>query len=159
MLEVNRQIKQILLGESDIKERDANSSTEEDWELPIPDYVFPKRARLIENFYGPNAEDFHKDKLLARRIQVTKDMVTLLLLYEPSRRGNRVNWDLDKEENIPIEQPEQLAFDNNTQICPTDICIICFGESRRSASNPPPHKFPSKRRGLTSSSSHRKATG
>ncbi|OQE40145.1 hypothetical protein PENCOP_c006G07532 [Penicillium coprophilum] len=75
-------------------------------ELPIPDYVFPERAWLVENFYGPNAEDFHKDKLLTRRIQVTKDMVALLLLCEPSRRGNRVNWDLDEEENIPIEQPE-----------------------------------------------------
>jgi hypothetical protein len=30
--------------------------------------MFPKRARLIENFYGPNAEDFYKDKLLTRRI-------------------------------------------------------------------------------------------
>lgn len=29
--------------------------------------------------------------------------------------------------------------------CPIDICIICCGLSRRSASNPPPHKFPPKR--------------
>jgi hypothetical protein len=145
VLEVDRQIKQMLIGESDVEERDADSSAEEDWELPIPDYVFPERARLVENFYGPDAEDFHVDKLLTRRIQVTKDMVALLLLCEPSRRGNRVNWDLDEEEKMPIEQPEQLASDDDTQICPTDVCIICFGESRRSASNPPPHKFPSKR--------------
>ncbi|QQK41882.1 hypothetical protein Pdw03_4736 [Penicillium digitatum] len=145
VLEVDRQIKQMLLGESDVQERDADSSAEEDWELPIPGYVFPERARLVENFYGPDAEDFHEDKLLTRHIQVTKDMVALLLLCEPSRRGNRVNWDFDEEVNIPIEQPEQLASDDNTQICPTDVCIICFGESRRSASNPPPHKFPSKR--------------
>lgn len=27
----------------------------------------------------------------------------------------------------------------------TDVCIICYSEYRRLASNPPPHKFPSKR--------------
>ncbi|EKV17642.1 hypothetical protein PDIP_30550 [Penicillium digitatum Pd1] len=37
VLEVDRQIKQMLLGESDVEERDADSSAEEDWELPIPD--------------------------------------------------------------------------------------------------------------------------
>jgi hypothetical protein len=117
VLEVDRQIKQMLLGEFDVEKSDAGSSAEEDWELPIPDYVFPERARLVENFYGPDAEDFHEDKLLTRRIQVTKDMVAFLLLCEPSRRGNRVNWDLDEEENIPIEQPEPLASDDDTQIC------------------------------------------
>jgi hypothetical protein len=30
--------------------------------------------------------------------------------------------------------------------CPTDVCIVCCGLSRRSTSNPPPHKFPSKRK-------------
>ncbi|CAG8250488.1 unnamed protein product [Penicillium salamii] len=130
VLKIDRQIKQMLLDESN---------------LPILNYVFPKRARLIENFYGPDAKDFHKDKLLARRILVTKDMVALLLLCKPSKRGNRVNWDLDEEGSIPIEQPKQLASNNNTQICPTDVCIICCGESRRSTSNPPPHQFPSKR--------------
>lgn len=147
VLEVDRQIKQMLLGESHAEERDADSSAEEDWELPIPDYVFPERARLVENFYGPQAEDFDEDKLLTRRIQVTKDMVALLQLCEPSRRGNRVNWDLDKEGNRPIEQSEQLAsFEEDAQQCPTDVCIICCGESRRSASNPPPHKFPARRK-------------
>jgi hypothetical protein len=68
VLEVDRQIKQMLLGESDVKECDADSSAEEDWELPIPDYVFPERARLVENFYGPDVEDFREDKLLTRRI-------------------------------------------------------------------------------------------
>ncbi|KAJ5771487.1 uncharacterized protein N7511_003538 [Penicillium nucicola] len=145
VLEVDRQIKQMLLGESDVEERDADSSAEKDWELPIPDYVFPERARLVENFYGPEAEDFDEDKLLTRRIQVTKDMDAHLLLCEPSKRGNRVNWDLDADEDITVEQPEQLESDDDAQICLTDVCIICFGESRRSASNPPPHKFPSKR--------------
>ena len=105
VFEVDRQIKQMLLDESDVEERDTDSSAEEDWKLPIPDYVFPERARLVENFYGPDAEDFHEDKLLTRRIQVTKDMVALLLLCEPSRRGNRVNWDLDEERKYLLNSP------------------------------------------------------
>lgn len=90
VLEVDRQIKQ-LLGESDVEGCDADRSADEDWELPTPNYVFPERARLVENFYGPDAENFDEDKLLARRIQVTKDVVALLRLCEPPRRGNRVN--------------------------------------------------------------------
>ena len=88
ILEVDRQIKQ-LLGEPDVETCGADSSDDDDWELPTPKYIFPERARLVENFYGPQAEDYDEDKLLARRIQVTKDMVTLLRLCEPSRRGNR----------------------------------------------------------------------
>lgn len=88
VLEADRQIKQ-LLGQSDVDQSDADSSEDEDWELPTPDYVFPERARLVENFYGPKAENFDEDKLLARRIQVTKDMVALSQLCEPNRRGNR----------------------------------------------------------------------
>lgn len=91
VLEVDRQIKQ-LLGEPDVESCDADSSDDEDWELPTPKYVFPERARLVENFYGPEAENYDEDKLLARRTQVTKDMVALLSLCEPSRRGNRVDW-------------------------------------------------------------------
>ncbi|KAI2860365.1 hypothetical protein CBS76997_11373 [Aspergillus niger] len=94
VLEVDRQIKQ-LLGQSDVDHSDADGSEDEDWELPILEYVFLERARLVENFYGPDAEDFDEDKLLARRIQVTQDMVALSQLCEPNRRGNRGNWDVD----------------------------------------------------------------
>ena len=143
VLEVDRQIKQ-LLGQSDVEDCDADGSGDEDWELPIPEYVFPERARLVENFYGPEAENFDEDKLLARRIQVTKDMVALMQLCEPNRRGNRINWDMDDgAENEKSEEP--LTPEEETLDCPTDVCIICYGLSRRSASNPPPHKFPSRR--------------
>lgn len=67
MLKVDRQIKQ-LLGQSDAGDCDADGPDDEDWELPIPEYVFPERAWLVENFYGPEAECFDEDKLLARRI-------------------------------------------------------------------------------------------
>lgn len=66
VLEVDKQIKQ-LLSQSDSGDSDAAdaSDDEEDWELPIPDYIFSERARLVENFYGPGAEDFDEENLLA----------------------------------------------------------------------------------------------
>ncbi|OJJ85810.1 uncharacterized protein ASPGLDRAFT_81462 [Aspergillus glaucus CBS 516.65] len=140
-----RQIKKFL-GESDVEGCDADSSANEDWELPTPEYVFSEQARLMENFYGPDAENFDEDKLLARRIQVTKDMVALLRLCEPPRRGNRVNWNFDDGDDELLEQPEEPASsEEDTLVCPTDVCIICCGVSR-SAPNPPPHKFSSKRK-------------
>ncbi|RHZ51562.1 uncharacterized protein CDV56_106148 [Aspergillus thermomutatus] len=96
VLEVDKQIKQ-LLGQSDVDDCDADTSEDECCELAIPEYVFPEQARLVENFYGPEAECFEADKLLARRIQVTKDMVALSQLCEPNRRGNQINWDIDDD--------------------------------------------------------------
>jgi hypothetical protein len=99
----------------------------------------------VENFYGPDAENFDEHKLLARGIQVTKDMVALLRLCEPSRRGNRVNGNIDDQDNL-LDQPEDSpAPAEDTMKCPTNICIICCGLSRQSSSNLPPHEFPSKR--------------
>lgn len=141
VLEVDRQIKQLLGGSDEVS--DDEKSDDESWELSTPNYVFAERARLVENFYGPDAENFDEDKLLARRIQVTKDMVALLLLCEPSRRGNRVNWNIDDEDDL-LDRLEESP-PSNTMKCPTDICIICCGLSRQSSSNPPPHKFPPNR--------------
>lgn len=90
MLKVNRQIKQ-LLSQSDAEICEDLNSDNKDWDIPIPEYVFPKWARLVENFYGPEAECFNVDKLLARCIQVTKDIVALLKLCEPSQQGNQIN--------------------------------------------------------------------
>ncbi|KAL4990762.1 hypothetical protein BDW68DRAFT_174755 [Aspergillus falconensis] len=66
VLEVNKQIKQ-LLGQSDSRDSDAADAAEDEegWELPILDYNFPERAQLIEHFYGPEAEEFDEEKLLA----------------------------------------------------------------------------------------------
>ena len=47
---------------------------DEDQNPPIPEYVFPERARIVEAFYGPKAKT---DLALARRIQVMKDMTAL----------------------------------------------------------------------------------
>jgi hypothetical protein len=145
VLEVDKQIKQ-LLGQSDSGDSDAAdaSEDEEDWELPIPDYIFSERARLVENFYGPGAEDFGEEKLLARRIQVTKDLVALSQLCQPARRGKRVQWDMvDTSDQTKSEEP--LCVEEETLVCPTNVCILCYGLSRDSPSLPPPHRFPSKR--------------
>lgn len=117
---VDRQIKR-LLGQSDVEDCDAESFEDEDWELPSPEYVFPERVRLVENFYGPEAENFNEDELLARRIQVTKDMVALSQLCEPNRRGNRVNWDIDEDEIGKSEEP--LPPEEDSLECPTDVAL------------------------------------
>ncbi|KAL5366337.1 hypothetical protein BJX96DRAFT_169843 [Aspergillus floccosus] len=103
----------------------------EDYELLIPDYIFSGRARLVEKFYGPGAEDFNEEKLLARPIQVTKDLVVLLRLCEPARR---------------VKQSEEpLCVKEEALVCPTNVCILCYGLSRESLSHPPPYQFPLKR--------------
>lgn len=84
MLKVNRQIKQ-LLSQSDAEIYEDLNSNNKDWDIPILEYIFPKWAWLVENFYGPEAEYFNVDKLLAWCIQVTKDIVTLLKLCKPSQ--------------------------------------------------------------------------
>ncbi|KUL84888.1 hypothetical protein ZTR_08246 [Talaromyces verruculosus] len=140
ILEVDRQIKR-LLGQADPE--DSDDFDEKDWEPPIPTYIFPERERLVENFYGPDAENYEDDNLLARRIQSTKDMVALSMLCEPNRRGVRVNWNFDDDEFAEPEKP--CILEETTPDCPMDVCIICYGLSRRSTSNPPPHKFPSGR--------------
>ncbi|EAW15512.1 uncharacterized protein NFIA_048490 [Aspergillus fischeri NRRL 181] len=138
------------LSRSDAESCEDVDSDDEDWDIPIPEYVFPERVRLVENFYGPEAECFDADKLLARRIQVTKDMVALSKLCEPSRRGNPINWavsdDTKADETEREESEESPPSGEEALDCLTDVCIVCCGLSRRSASNPPPHKFPSKRK-------------
>ena len=59
---VNRQIKQ-LLSQSNVENCKDVDSNSKDWDIPILEYVFPERARLMENFYGPEVECFNADKL------------------------------------------------------------------------------------------------
>jgi PAS domain-containing protein len=147
VLEIDRQIQQ-LLGKSGAEDCDVDSAEDgdEDWRPPVPDYVFPERARLVESFYGPDGECFDEDRLLVRRIQVTEDLVALAHLCEPNRRGKRANWDGDDEQSEKSEEKEAFLLEEKSLECSTDVCIICCGISRRSPSNPHPHKFPSKRK-------------
>ncbi|KAI9045815.1 uncharacterized protein KD926_007118 [Aspergillus affinis] len=147
VLEIDRQIQQ-LLGKSGAENCDTDSTKDgdEDWQPPIPDYVFPEKARLVESFYGPEGECFDEDRLLAKRIQVTEDLVALSHLCEPNRRGKRANWDGDDEQSETSEGKEAFLSEERSPECLTDVCIICCGISRRSPSNPHPHKFSSKRK-------------
>lgn len=55
---------------------DANGGADdEDWQRPTAEHVFAERSRLVQAFYDPEAENFDANKLLARRTQVTKDLV------------------------------------------------------------------------------------
>jgi len=81
-------------------------------------------VRLIENFYGPEAENFNKNRLLARRIQVTKDMVALSQLCEPNRRGNRINWDV--EDDVTEKSEEPLPAKEESLEYLKDIYIIYY---------------------------------
>ncbi|KAE8371291.1 hypothetical protein BDV26DRAFT_286908 [Aspergillus bertholletiae] len=88
-------------------------------------------------------ENYDEDKLLTRRIQVMKDMVALLGLCEPSRRGKRVDWKFDDEtDELPDQSEKPSPSEEDNLDCPIDVCIICYGASRHSASTPPPSLSP-----------------
>jgi hypothetical protein len=129
VLEIDKQI-DLLLGGDVIPDE-----SEDPWNPPISEYIFAERARLVDAFYGPEAESFDEKPLLDRRIQATKDLVAFAGLCEPPRRGKRVNWDDD--DNDTKEGPYSV----DASKCPTDMCIVCSGQSRSSSSNPPPRKY------------------
>jgi hypothetical protein len=83
--EVDKQIDQLLdnpdAGLSDIKDED------EDWEPLILEYVFQERVRIMEAFYGPEADTLEDDLALAGRIRVTKDMMALCKKTRPLGRA------------------------------------------------------------------------
>jgi hypothetical protein len=120
-IEVDKQIDQ-LLGNSDGQ---LDSEDDEAWNPPIPEYVFPERARIVDAFYGPAAETLEGEAALARRIQVTKDMVALCRLWEPSRRGKRPSSTTkdDSDDEPKQEADSDPGLDEMT--CPTSICIVC----------------------------------
>ena len=122
-IEVNKQIDQ-LLGNPDGHWSDSEED-DEDWNPQIPEYVFQERARIVDAFYGPDAERLEGDAALERRIQVTKDMVALCKLWEPSRRGKRPSSTMkdDSDDKLQQEADSDLGFDEMR--CPTDICIVC----------------------------------
>jgi hypothetical protein len=80
-IQVDKQIDQLV----DNPDADLSDSEymDEDQNLPIPEYVFPERARIVEAFYGLKAETLGGDLALARRVQVMKDMTALCGLWEP----------------------------------------------------------------------------
>jgi len=119
--EVDKQIDQLLSNPDGYR----SDSEEEDVIPPIPEYVFEERARIVNAFYGPEAETLEGEEALARRIQVTKDMVALYRLSEPSRRGKRPSSTMKDDSD---DEPKQEADSNpglDEMSCPTNICIVC----------------------------------
>jgi len=99
----------------------------------------------VESFYGPEGECFDEDRLLAKCIQVTEDLVALSHLCEPNCQGKRATLDGDDEQSEKSEEKEAFLPEEKSLECPMDVCIICCGISHCSPSNPHPHKFPLKR--------------
>jgi hypothetical protein len=108
---------------------------DEDWNPPIPEYAFMERARIVEAFYGPEAEILEDDLALARRIQVTKELTALYGLSEPCRRGKRFNWNKD-DNNDKLKQEEETPHGPDAGKCPIDMCIICLDTYSRSGRRP-----------------------
>lgn len=123
-IEVDKQIDQLV----DNPDADLSDSEhmDEDQNPPIPEYVFPERARIVEAFYGPEAEILEGDLAPARRIQVMKDMTTLCRLREPNRWGMIVNWNKEDDTNDKLKH-EDSPLSPSMVKCPVDVCIICLG--------------------------------
>jgi len=119
--EVNKQIDQLLSNPDEYQ----SDSEEEDVIPLIPEYVFQERACIVDAFYGPDAETLEGEAALARRIQVTKDMVALCRLSEPSRRGKRPSSTMKDDSDDEPKQEADLNPSLDEMSCPTNICIVC----------------------------------
>jgi len=89
-VEIDKQIDQLLGESSNIDSADASKISEE-WNPPIPEYPFVERARIVDAFFGPDAESLDGERALTRRIQVVTDLAALYKLRESSRRGKPFN--------------------------------------------------------------------
>jgi len=120
IIEVDKQIDRKIAGSSGHE----SDSDDEDWQLPVPEYAFEERHRIVDAFYGPDAETLDDEAALTRRIQATKDLVALCKLSEPSRRGKRpASTAKGDSDDVPKQNaPESVADEMR---CPTDICIVC----------------------------------
>jgi hypothetical protein len=132
-IEVDKQIDQLV----DNPDADLSDSEhmDEDQNPPIPEYVFPERARIVEAFYGPKAETLEGDLALARRIQVMKDMTALCGLWEPNHWGRIVNWNKEDDTNDKPKH-EDSPLDPDVVKCPIDVCTTHLGLCIRSGRRP-----------------------
>jgi hypothetical protein len=77
VLEVDLQIKQ-LLGQSDVGQSDADSSEDEDWELPTPNSVSPERVQAVEkDLHGPLRIHLHGSDFRNIRVRLSREMRVL----------------------------------------------------------------------------------
>lgn len=61
-IELDKQIDQFLDQKPDM---DTSDTEDEDWNPPIPEYVVAERARIVEAYYGPEAETLEGPAALA----------------------------------------------------------------------------------------------
>jgi Protein of unknown function (DUF3435) len=123
--EVDKQIDRLLCdADTCFSENGEDEDEGEDWEPPTPTYIFEQRARIVEAFFGPDAETLDDKPALLRRIQVTKDMIALCGLCEPSRQRGRFNWKRNQDPII-INTKEGSNTSVEDLMCPIDICIVC----------------------------------
>jgi hypothetical protein len=121
-IEVDKQIDQFLNQQN--KDLSDAESEDEDWNPPIPQYEFSERARIVEAFYGPDAETLDDDLEITRRIQIIKDLTALCGLSESPRRGKRFNWNKD-DDSDGESKPKEVLLGRGLVKCPIDVCIVC----------------------------------
>jgi hypothetical protein len=136
-VEIDKQIDQLLGESSNIDSADASKISEE-WNPPIPEYPFVERARIVDAFFGPDAESLDGERALTRRIQVVTDLAALCKLRESSRRRKPFNW--NKEEKITDDSVLHLDIEDIKTVKPSslsppvslrpsaDQCPFCFFE-------------------------------
>lgn len=134
--EINKQINKLLLhsAEGNVGKEESEELSEEDidWELPALEYAFPERARIVDAFYGPEADTLSGDAAIWRRIQVTKDMIALCKLQEPPRKKNWNDHDSNDGDEPGDEPGEETKSSRDTSISALDernistkIFIVC----------------------------------
>jgi hypothetical protein len=99
-VEIDKQIDQLLGKSPDIDSEDVI----EEWNPPIPEYLFLEQARIADAFSGPDTESLDGERALAQRIQVVTDMAGLCL-RESSHRGKPFNWNKVEETPTPFRIP------------------------------------------------------
>jgi Protein of unknown function (DUF3435) len=147
VLEIDRQIKQ-LLGKSDAEDYGADSTKDgdEDWQLPILEYVFPERARLVESFYGSEAESFDKDKLLARPYPSYQGHgCSLAALRTKSAGETSQSETLRNARNLKMKKPWVLARNPSNARLMCALSVVVYPTAGRLILLYV-HKFPSKRK-------------
>ena len=64
-VEIDKQIDQ-LLGEG--PDADSQDEVTEEWKPSVPEYAFIERARIVDAFFGPEAESTSGEETLTRQI-------------------------------------------------------------------------------------------
>lgn len=133
VLELKKQIQQLKQGSSATKDSEQIDTGAEEWEPPVPEYVFQERARIADAFWGPNAGTLAGEAALDQRIQAVKDLAALCHLREQRVLGKRINRyasdsgptmeSLSSIETVKQPDPPKIPLH-----CPRTQCIVCFNE-------------------------------